>query len=72
MVGAVVAAPVAFATPAHALNTWNIERWNCDWVNVYRHYDYNWWEELQGYRDKDVWLYSYYKYNWACHNLVPL
>lgn len=69
--GAVVVAPVANATPAHAVTTWYVYKTYCDWVYVYQHYDYNWWEELWGYKDYDRYLYRYYKYNWYCHNLKP-
>ncbi len=70
--GMVAVAPVANAAPAHALTTWNKEVVYCDWVYVYRHYDYNWVEEVfQGKRDYDLYLYKYYSYNWYCHNVVP-
>lgn len=70
--GTVVVAPVAFATPAQAVNTWTFERIYCDYVYVYRHWDYDWWEEVVlGKRDYDQYLYHYYRYNYYCHNLVP-
>lgn len=70
--GTVVVAPIAFATPAQAYSSWTWETIRCDYVYVYRHYDFDWWEEVfQGKRDYDQYLYQYYRYNWACHNLKP-
>jgi hypothetical protein len=70
--GTVAVAPVAFATPAHAVNSWYVYKTYCDWVYVYIHYDYDWWEEtFQGKRDYDAYQYRYYQYNWYCHNVSP-
>jgi hypothetical protein len=70
--GTVAVAPVAFATPAQAVNSWEVQKTYCDWVYVYRHWDFDWWEEtFQGKRDYDQYIYSYYRYNPTCHNTYP-